>query len=106
MYTQPIQKIVIDGCAVPVMDYSQAREAAVSSGHVQFIGVLYDAPPAPPAADNFSLLAMFRPHSLFSDLRQGNHLRYLMGCTYEELKTCRCAVIIHVYPHAEEVPRA
>lgn len=107
MYPQPIPKFIVDGCAVPVHLYSEARAAAVDTRQVQYIGVLYDAPERPRPADTFgAALAMFWPSPFFADLRQGNHLRYLMGCTHAELKTCRCAMILHIAPHAEEVPRA
>lgn len=105
MYAQPIQKIVIDGTAVPVHLYAEAREQAIASRSTQFIGVLYDAPPAgeDPVSDTFSLLALFKPSRFFTDLREGNHLRYLMGCTYNELKTCQCAVILHITTNAEGI---
>lgn len=101
----PSEKIVvIDGCALPLGLYNEAREAAISTGKTQLVGVIYDAPPAPPpptdAVELFRSILM--PSRLFTDLREGNHLRYMMGCTREELGQCGCAMILYISPRAEE----
>lgn len=100
----PTQITVIDGCAVPVDLYNQARERAISTHTTQCIGVIYDAAPAPPASDAAEVLrSILTPPPFFTDLRVGNHCRYLMGCTRDELRSCGCAMILYITRHAEEV---
>jgi hypothetical protein len=98
--------IVIDGCALPLDLYNQARLQAITTHTTQCIGVTYDAPP-PPAAPVVDLVDLMRsiltPSPFFSDLRAGNQCRYLLGCTRDELRGCGCAMILYITPHAEEV---
>lgn len=99
--------IVIDGCALPLDLYNQAREQAIATHTTQCIGVIYDAPPKPAPAPPADMLALahsiLSPSPFFTDLRLGNHLRYLMGCTRDELGTCGCAMILYITHWAEEV---
>src|ERR1700679_786956 len=96
--------VVIDGCALPVDLYNQARLQAIATLTTQCIGVVYD-PPARPAAPTsmFELAVAILFPTLFADLRSGNHCRYLMGCSRDELDGCGCAMILYITPHAEEV---
>jgi hypothetical protein len=99
--------VIIDGCALPPNLYNQARTQAIAAHKVYCVGVLYDAPPKPPQPARIDaselLLSILAPSPFFADLREGNHLRYLMGCTYEELKTCDCAMILCITPYAEDI---
>ena len=98
--------VVIDGCALPLDLYNQARHQAIATHVTQCIGVIYDAPPQPRPAAPATMLelaaAILSPSPFFADLRAGNHLRYLMGCTRDELSGCGCAMILYITWYAEE----
>lgn len=104
----PTQKlVVIDGCALPLDLYNQARQQAIATRATQLIGVLYDAPatrpPAPPADALDMVRFILSPSPFFADLRAGAHCRYLIGCTHAELRSCNCAMILYVTRFAEKV---
>lgn len=102
--TAPEKLVILDGCALPLGLYNEARNTAISTGLTQLVGVIYDGPPVPPLpTDAVELFrSILTPPRLFTDLREGNHLRYMMGCTREELGQCGCAMILYISPQAEE----
>ena len=85
----PPKPVIIDGFLVPGLLYKIVHNAAVDTGHTQFIGVIYDQPAElKRRADEQPLdwnKTIYRDQMRQQHCRAGEHLIYVVDLTRDEL---------------------
>ena len=105
-----VSPVIIDGCALPRILYNLIKATARATGKIQCVGVICeapDAPPLPPAdfanpSSLFDVVAAALQPSVFTHLRTGEHCIYIVDQTSAELHARHdLAMILYISPHGE-----